>query len=71
MRNLIKSNDQYGHKIGLNFNNNGQEFKTFLGGCVTIFVNSILIAYAVYRTSGMLNHTYDVINLQENIRHKE
>jgi hypothetical protein len=59
MRKLIKDNDQYGHKIGLNFNNNGQEFKTFLGGSVTTIVNSLLFAYTMFKAVGMINHNYN------------
>ena len=59
MRNFIKSNDQYGHKIGLNFNKNGQEYKTFFGGFVTTLINSLVLSYTMYRAYNMFNHRYN------------
>jgi hypothetical protein len=59
MRKLLKSNDQYGHKIGLNFNKNGQEFKTTLGGLMTTVVNILIFGYAIFKSYGMLTHYYN------------
>jgi hypothetical protein len=68
MRNYIKQKDQYGHRIGLNFNKNGQEYKTFLGGFVTTAINMMILSYTVYRAFNMFNHQYNEIGSREIIR---
>jgi hypothetical protein len=68
MKNYIKANDQYGHRIGLNFNKNGQEYKSFLGGFVTTVINSAIFAFTLYKTYHMVNHHYNDVGSREIIR---
>jgi hypothetical protein len=59
MRKYVKSMDQYGYKIGMNFNKNGQEYKTFFGGIITTTINSVLVAFAFYKAYHMFQHEYN------------
>jgi hypothetical protein len=67
-RKLIKSNDNYGHKIGLNFNKNGQEFKTVVGGFITLVVKIFIIGYTIFKSFGMFTHKYNTYSSQEKTR---
>jgi hypothetical protein len=54
----------------MNFNKNGQEYKTFLGGFVTTILNSLIFSYAVYKAYNMISHHYNDFGSQENVRDK-
>ena len=45
----IKSIDVFGKPVMLNYNKKGQNFKTFLGGILSIILNLTVIAYGIQR----------------------
>ena len=45
MLNKIKSFDQFGHEVVLNFNSKGKFHFTLLGGIVSILVNIFVLVY--------------------------
>ena len=46
---MIRNQDSYGHRVVLNFNRNGDTFKTKFGGVVSIFVKLCLLGYLLLR----------------------
>ena len=41
----MKDQDMFGYKIDLNFNRQGEEHKTLLGGVFSILINVALVTY--------------------------
>ena len=48
LKRVIKERDEYGHKVVLNFNQDGDTFKTAPGGFISILINLTVIAYTVF-----------------------
>ena len=46
----LKSCDKFGHPIQLQFNNQGPEYKTYFGACVSIGINALMIFYVFVLT---------------------
>ena len=45
MRNFIKELDMFGYVINLNFNKNGNEYKTIIGGSMSLLIKIIIYLY--------------------------
>ena len=43
----ISNQDMFGHDVKLNFNRNGHEHKTLIGGIVSILVQMVLVAFVI------------------------
>ena len=44
-RSFIVNQDMFGHTIALNFDQNGSDHKTFIGGVMSILIKIVLFAY--------------------------
>ena len=69
--NLVKSLDQYGHPISLNYNLKGDSYRTLLGGFTSIIVNVALGFYIVFKVQTMINYDDNSISYSELIRNEE
>lgn len=58
---FLKSRDSFGHPISLNFNQQGDSFKTPLGGILSMFVNLFLIYYFILNFKVMVNRENDTL----------
>lgn len=47
LKNWVRSKDVFGHRVELKFNNKGVEHKTSCGGCVSLFVITLLAMYVM------------------------
>lgn len=54
LRKRVKNNDMFGHSVVLNFNRQGETYKTSFGGCISIFIKVVLIAYVYLRFTKMI-----------------
>ena len=45
MRNFIQDLDMFGYVINLNFNKNGNEFKTIIGGSMSLLIKIVIYLY--------------------------
>ena len=59
IRNKIKDNDLFGHKIELIFNKKGSEHKTFVGGVVSLFVKLLMVGYISLLIKKLVKHEDD------------
>ena len=55
IRKKIKKNDMFGHSVVLNFNRQGETYKTSFGGFISIIINAVLLGYVALRYSKMIN----------------
>ena len=46
----IKDYDMFGHSVVLNFNQKGEQHKTFIGGIVSILLNILIYGYGGYKS---------------------
>ena len=51
--NLIKTQDNFGHRVAFNFNRNGDSYKTIIGGLVSIFIYIMVFSLVILRMSQM------------------
>ena len=58
-RHAIVEYDLFGHVITFNFRNQGQTYKTFIGGVVSILVRLIMSMYIMVNLSKMIFHQDD------------
>ncbi len=54
---MVKSVDSYGVPVSLTYKGDPQ-IKSFLGGLATIIAQTIVVAYFVYQTKGVLERKY-------------
>ena len=50
VRSQIVDCDNFGHQVVLNFNRNGDTYKTGIGGCLSLMIKIVLSIYLVYRS---------------------
>ena len=60
--------DLYGHQISINFDNSGDNYKTNIGGVISLILTAALIALFSIDLQNMLNHENDAIN-DETVKH--
>ena len=60
MKKLIRENDKFGHKIGLNFDKNS-EYQTKIGGIATLLLQVVSIGYTITKLIGMKDYSYNTI----------
>ena len=53
-KDVITDSDMFGHIITFNFNNQGETYKTFLGGSVSIFVRLLVTVFVVINVKKMI-----------------
>ena len=53
IKNYIRGHDMFGHRVSLNFNKNGDSFKTGCGGIFSIIIKLILLFYAILRLKAL------------------
>ena len=49
LRKRFKNNDMFGHSVVLNFNRQGETYKTSFGGLISIAIKIVLIGYVTLR----------------------
>ena len=58
---MLKSNDVFGHKVRLNFNNSGTSYGTITGGIATIVLYLFMGFYLISLIQKVNNPRYDNI----------
>ena len=51
---LIKDQDIFGHVVHLNYNNQGDSYKTIFGGMISIIVKVVMIFFCVKKMETMI-----------------
>ena len=54
IRKKVKDSDMFGHSVVLNFNRQGDTFKTIAGGLFSVIIKIVLIWYAGFRFNRMI-----------------
>ena len=49
LKNFVKSYDEFGHEIALNFDKKGETHKTTIGGCISMMLRIFLTIYFILR----------------------
>ena len=71
MAQSVKDHDMFGHSVVLNFNQQGDTFKTRLGGFVSIILKIILSTYFCIQAKKMLNNEMDTLTLSQSLTNYE
>ena len=61
----IKSLDQYGYELNLNFNGEDSYFKTKIGGILSLGMSVFILYLTIIRFQYMVNRSQDQINIIE------
>ena len=63
----IKEQDMFGYSVVLNFNQQGETFRTSLGGVVSVILKLILSTYFLIQVKKMLNNEMDQLGLNQTL----
>ena len=58
---IIKNQDYFGHKIELKFKRKSSEHNTLMGGCVSVFINLLMMCYVAFLVKKLIRFEDDKI----------
>ena len=61
MKKKVKQCDKFGHKVELNFNKNGNEHKTILGGIVSVIIMIFTFTFVTYEIQKLVTNGDDKV----------
>ena len=59
MKKYVRSWDEFGHPIELNFNKDGSRYNTVYGGCNTILLKVSMLLFAIRSIIQLKDHSND------------
>ena len=59
VKKYIRGKDDFGHNISLNFDQQGENHRTTIGGIFTTFINIFLVLYILTKLKVLINREND------------